>query len=432
MDDRLLALRMAAWMEGHLSEPETGLGPELARISGYSENRLRQKFYNAAGETPAGYLRKRRLTEAARALLSGAPIADVALSYGYSSQDNFTTAFKSWFGLNPGELRAADAKYRVFLARMKEPLTIMQFSKLEQGGLATTLMGCLRGASDFFDLDWSTPKLFGYSSHAFLLNVHKELCPSSPYVWKHDAFYRALRGLGIRRSASICLEKGAGAEAIRGAEERVRSHLDQGKLCILDYLEHQLVAGYDSKGFQFLLPWKGSCGAELPVLSFGSWSEALEAEGWVQFTFLEKEEDRPEEASLLPAALAAALRARSAPEELELPGYRAGDAAWEAWIVGVSRGLGSSHGHWWNGTVWEECRSMAADFFVEVEPLARGPRAAGLCRELSALYRDCAARLGAAKDKAAAPALQAAALAEGRELDRRGEALMRELLAAVA
>jgi AraC family transcriptional regulator len=73
MDDRLLALQMAAWMESHLADE--GSGCDLAKVSGYSENRLRQKFYNVTGETPAGYFRKRRLTEAARKLMAGADIA---------------------------------------------------------------------------------------------------------------------------------------------------------------------------------------------------------------------------------------------------------------------------------------------------------------------------------------------------------------------
>lgn len=40
----------------------------------------------------------RELTEAAKALKTGTPIVEVALAFGYSSQENFTTAFKSWFG----------------------------------------------------------------------------------------------------------------------------------------------------------------------------------------------------------------------------------------------------------------------------------------------------------------------------------------------
>jgi len=436
MDDRLFALQLAAWIERHLSDPDLDpelriRGPELAAAAGYSENRLRQKFYNIVGETPAGYLRKRRLTEAARALMAGAPIADAALGCGYGSQESFTTAFKAWFGVAPGELKAVDAKYRTFLARMKEPLNIMELSSLKQDPLCTTLMGCVKGASDFFDLDWSVPKLFGYTGHAFLINIHTELCPSGPYAWDHDAFYLALRNMGIRRSGTISYAKGTGPEERRRLDERMRAHLDAGKLCMLDYKEHQLIAGYDPKGFIFLQPWGGSSGAEIPSLTFGSWDEIAEGEGWTWFTLLEKEEERADEASLLASALAGALRLRSAPKTSEATAYRVGDAAWEAWLAAVDRGLGSSHGHWWGAMVWKECRSMASAFFSEIEGDMRSDRASGLCRELSALNRECAARLDEAKEKDAPAEAQKKAVSAGRELDRLSAGLMKELLAEV-
>jgi AraC-like DNA-binding protein len=255
MDDRLLVLQMAAWIEEHLTD--AGPGPALAKVTGYSENRLRQKFYNVTGETPSGYLRKRKLTEAARALIAGERIVDVSLRFGYSSQDNFTTAFKSWFGVTPGELQTMDRKQRIFISHMKEPLNIMELKNLKQNDLCTTLMSCMKGASDFYDLDWTVPQLFGYSSHAFLINIHAELCPSSPYAWKHDRFWLGMRNLGVRKAETIDLRKGAAAAELAAAEKKLRDHLDAGKLAVFDFLEHQLISGYDTKGFIFLQPWKG-------------------------------------------------------------------------------------------------------------------------------------------------------------------------------
>lgn len=436
MDDRLLALELAAWIESHLRDPDIDpdlriRGPELAEASGYSENRLRQKFYNVAGETPAGYLRKRRLTEAARAIMSGAPIAEAALGFGYASQDSFTTAFKAWFGVAPGELRTVDAKYRTFLARMKEPLNVMELANLKQDPLCSTLMGCVKGASDFFDLDWSVPKLFGYSGHAFLINVHDELCPSGPYAWDHGAFYLALRNMGMRKAGGAEFPEGTGPEERARLDERIKAELDAGKLCMLSYKEHQLIAGYDLKGFTVLQPWNGDSGVEIPCLSFETWEEIADGAGWARFTFLEKEEDRADERALLVSALAEALKAWNAGA---VPGsaYRMGDAAWESWLAAVDKGLGSSHGNWWGGMVWKECRSMASAFFSEIEGGMRSARGAELCRELSALNRDCAGRLDEAKEKEARPEARKAALAAGRELDRKGAELMKELLAEAA
>lgn len=74
---------MIAYIEKNLIRPITA--EEVAAVSGYSLNRFRQKFFNVTGDTPSGYLRKRRLTEAAKEILAGGRIIEVALRYGYSS-----------------------------------------------------------------------------------------------------------------------------------------------------------------------------------------------------------------------------------------------------------------------------------------------------------------------------------------------------------
>jgi AraC-like DNA-binding protein len=430
MDDRVLALQISMWIEEHLDDPCDGR--DLERVSGYSDNRLREKFHSVTGETPSSYIRKRRLTEAAKALLAGEAIVDVAFRYGYSSQENFTTAFKSWFGLNPGELRAMDGKYRVFVSRMKEPLSIMEFLNLKQPPLASTLMSCVKGASDFLDLDWSTPKLFGYSTMGMLINMHTDLCPSSPYVWNKEPFYLRLRDLGIRRVESFCVQKSQGESAIAEGERKLRAWLDAGKIAMMEFLECQLVLGYDAQGLVLQRAW-GDDGAvsEIKQLTFGSWFECLDREGWVQFTLLERDDFRADEPGLLRSALGVALRLRTHPADFATPGYCVGDAAWHAWIDGVGRGLGAGHGHWWNGMVWRECRAMAADFFVESEPLVSGERQVSICRDLTATYRECAARLEVAARREESAEVQAAALGDCRRLDAKAESLTRELIAAL-
>jgi AraC-like DNA-binding protein len=427
MDDRLLVLRLSAWLEGHLADGNHG--PDLARASGYSENRLRQKFYNITGETPSGYLRKRRLTEAAKALMADEKIVEVAATYGYSSQDNFTTAFKSWFGITPGDLQAMDGKYRTFLKRMKEPLTIMELSNLKQPPLCTTLMGSVKGVSDFLDLDWSTAELFGYSGHAFMMHILKDLCPSGPYTWKMDGFFRALRELGIRKSGEINVTKHSPPEDIGKANDRLRAQLDSGNTAILNYLENQLVVGYDQKGFLFLQPWNCSGDTELASLSFDGWKECLGREGWCHFNLFEKDALVADRESLLRSALAIALRMRKAPEEFQNEGCRAGDGAWEQWIDCVVRGMGTSHGNWWNGMVWKECRSMAAEFFGEIGPGQKDLKAAQICETLAGIYRECERQIDIAKEKEAPKAAQIDALEKGRDLDRRAAESIKELLA---
>jgi AraC-like DNA-binding protein len=427
MDDRLLAVTLAAWIEEHLTEAPTG--KELIGLSGYSENRLRQKFYNVTGETPSSYMRKRRLTEAARQIMAGRPIVEAALAYGYSSQDNFTTAFKTWCGLTPGELASMDGAHRGLIAMLKEPLNIMEITNLTQPSYSATLLGCVKGAADFFDLDYQAPALYALTGHAFLVNIHEALCPSGPYVWDHSRFFDRLARLGVRKTGDVELRKGAAAAEIRAAEDRLKAHLDAGNLCILDYLEHQLVSGYDEKGLILIRPWGGKSGAELPALSFGTWEETLGAEGWACFTLLEKGPVPGNVLDELPGALDLALDLHARGSELQVPGYSVGRGAWKAWIKAVEAGGGTGHGHWWNGMVWSECRAMAAWFFEGVGPLLGSAERASLCGELRTKYRTIADLIGRAKEKDLPMREQVDALSKAAALEEECQPLLERLRA---
>jgi AraC family transcriptional regulator len=59
---------------------------EIARVGGVSRFRLSRLFGSVTGHSVFGYVRGRRLTEAARTLSRGAPdILSVALASGYGS-----------------------------------------------------------------------------------------------------------------------------------------------------------------------------------------------------------------------------------------------------------------------------------------------------------------------------------------------------------
>jgi AraC family transcriptional regulator len=54
--------------------------------------------------TLSEYIKNRRLSEANKALQSGARVTDVAYQYGYESLDGFTRAFKAFCGILPSEV----------------------------------------------------------------------------------------------------------------------------------------------------------------------------------------------------------------------------------------------------------------------------------------------------------------------------------------
>ncbi len=79
---------------------------EIAAFGGVSRFHLLRAFGAATGYSVMCYVRRRRLTEAAKQLAVGAgDILAVALDHGYASHEAFTRAFRDQFGITPEAAR---------------------------------------------------------------------------------------------------------------------------------------------------------------------------------------------------------------------------------------------------------------------------------------------------------------------------------------
>lgn len=79
---------------------------DIARRMGSNVSTLQQQFRAVCGQTIAHYLREHRLQRAARALQhQGASVAQAAEIAGYTSQANFSTAFRRHYGVPPKHYR---------------------------------------------------------------------------------------------------------------------------------------------------------------------------------------------------------------------------------------------------------------------------------------------------------------------------------------
>ena len=79
---------------------------ELADIACFSVAHFARAFKVATGSTPHAFVTGRRLGEAKLRLSeTDAPLSAIALECGFSSQAHFSTAFKSAFGVSPGQSR---------------------------------------------------------------------------------------------------------------------------------------------------------------------------------------------------------------------------------------------------------------------------------------------------------------------------------------
>jgi AraC family transcriptional regulator len=93
---------------------------DIAAETGFSRYYLSRLFAEQTGKSFASYVRGRRLSEAAKELLSGAPdILSVAIGAGYGSHEAFTRAFSDHFSMTPEEMRKRGAEQPI---RFMEPL----------------------------------------------------------------------------------------------------------------------------------------------------------------------------------------------------------------------------------------------------------------------------------------------------------------------
>lgn len=89
---------------------------DVADACGVSRFHMCRGFVAATGYSVIEYLRGRRLTEAARQLVAGAPsILDVAFDAGYGSHEAFTRAFRECFGRTPEAVRDGDLPNQTLL-----------------------------------------------------------------------------------------------------------------------------------------------------------------------------------------------------------------------------------------------------------------------------------------------------------------------------
>lgn len=99
--------QVAAYLEWNLAAEHSLVG--LSRRFGLNECKLKREFKLVFGTTVFGYLRRRRMEEAARLLRETCmPILEVAAEVGYSNPSHFSRAFVVEFGCLPKDFRRHD------------------------------------------------------------------------------------------------------------------------------------------------------------------------------------------------------------------------------------------------------------------------------------------------------------------------------------
>lgn len=112
--------RAIAYIEKHLLEGLTL--DEVAAIVGYSPYHFHRIFQSVTHSSVMDYVRRRRLTHAARDLLhTDRRIIEIAIAYRFESQEAFTRAFRRMFTVSPGQFRKQQAKHNAPLRMLERP-----------------------------------------------------------------------------------------------------------------------------------------------------------------------------------------------------------------------------------------------------------------------------------------------------------------------
>ncbi|MBN2789395.1 MAG: hypothetical protein JXR69_04345 [Candidatus Delongbacteria bacterium] len=242
----------------------------------------------------------------------------------------------------------------------------MKLKNLKMKPFNTSLMGVIKGVSDYYGYNYSDAFIFGATGQAFMINIHKKLCPSGPYCWNMTKFTELLRHMGIIMEDLGFFPPTIVKQARGKVEAIIRSKIDNRIPCSMLNLDNQLIYGYESEGLLCYQPWPKM---KFPPakLSYGTWEELGEDFHVNFYSFLKIEHIHIKKIIL--ESIIYAIELFDSSESYSWEHYGMGFDAYDNFIDAVKKGYGDSHGNWWNAKVWSECRSMAKDYMNEISEL---------------------------------------------------------------
>jgi hypothetical protein len=262
-------------------------------------------------------------------------------------------------------------------------------SQVQMPATATSMVASLYGAVRTWDDTVTLTDLFGYSGHAFILNIERTLCPSGPTAWDWGAILFPLRQMiTLRRVCATCDMRGPD-EARELIWQRTVESIDDGRPAILwdaVYPEFYLAVGYDADRTEYIVQGPGAerISGRLPYARLG----LNTCQVWALFPAPRPIVDRDSARDLALRGAITWHRWANTPSSQ----WTFGAEAWDVWIAALREeemAHDSSHLSY-NHYVYAECRRHAAAFLRGLGPeFAEAAGAYG--RVAAALEALCAA-----------------------------------------
>jgi AraC family transcriptional regulator len=103
-------VRMLKIMDANIANPARI--KDIAAAEGLSRSRFSRAFLRGVGESPCGYLRRRRVELAQNLMLStGKSLAEIALECGLCDQSHLTKSFRRVVGMSPSAWRRSQRSW---------------------------------------------------------------------------------------------------------------------------------------------------------------------------------------------------------------------------------------------------------------------------------------------------------------------------------
>jgi hypothetical protein len=234
----------------------------------------------------------------------------------------------------------------------------------------TTHIGCLKGCMEYLGSVATGAWVFGGTGHAFVINMHDEVCPSGPTAWKTFMIDELTPNLGCRREVVFAIKTQEDFAAKQSeAWEFVRRNIDDGIPCYgweLHVPEYYVISGYDDAGYLYQGCLADEGGGPKPWRELGD-----SGIGVLEVHAVKPCEPASPEATVK-AALSAALRYAAGPAEWFFPRYAQGPEAFETWAGALEDGTAHDMGHRYNAQVWAECRAQGRDFLEQARDRLAG------------------------------------------------------------
>ena len=228
-----------------------------------------------------------------------------------------------------------------------------------------THLGAVKGCLEYLNVDVSDAWLFGATGHAFLINMHELVCPSSPTAWNTEMLFKlgANIGYSVRRVWASKRDDDF-AEKQKLAWEQTKKAIDNGLPCYgweLAIPEYYVVSGYDDVGYYFNGPLcDGKRGAK-------PWRELASTGIGVLEMCAVRSAQPVDDITAVKEALAFAVDQSSYPDKWTYASYKSGLAAYDLWIQALRNETALGVGVAYNAAVWAECRTEAVQFLAEAK-----------------------------------------------------------------